>query len=52
MTPRNSQPHQDRDRLSTGLVEDLPALVGSLRELIAESRQQVLRAVDVVQVQT
>jgi hypothetical protein len=26
--------------------------VGSLRELIAESRQQVLRAVDVVQVQT
>lgn len=27
-------------------------MVGSLRELIAESRQQVLRAVDVVQVQT
>ncbi len=52
MTPRSSQPHQDRDRLSTGLVEDLPALLGSLRQLIAESRQQVLRAVDVVQVQT
>jgi predicted nuclease of restriction endonuclease-like (RecB) superfamily len=52
MTPRSSQPHQDRDRLSTGLVEDLPALLGSLRQLIAESRQQALRAVDVVQVQT
>jgi predicted nuclease of restriction endonuclease-like (RecB) superfamily len=52
MTPHSSQPHQDRDRLSTGLVEDLPALLGGLRQLIAESRQQVLRAVDVVQVQT
>ena len=52
MTPRSSQPHQDRDRLSTGLVEDLPALLGSLRQLIAESRQHALRAVDVVQVQT
>jgi len=52
MTPRSSQPHQDRDRLSTVLVEDLPALLGGLRQLIAESRQQVLRAVDVVQVQT
>ncbi len=32
--------------------EGITPLLGSLRQLIAESRQQVLRAVDVVQVQT
>jgi hypothetical protein len=32
--------------------ENLRPLLGSLRELIAEARQQVLRAVDVIQVQT
>lgn len=33
-------------------AEGITPLLGSLRQLIAESRQQVLRAVDVVQVQT
>ena len=33
-------------------TEGLAPLLGSLRQLIADSRQQVLRAVDVVQVQT
>ena len=32
--------------------EGITPLLGSLRQLIAESRQQVMRAVDVVQVQT
>ena len=32
--------------------ENLRPLLRSLRELIAEARQQVLRAVDVIQVQT
>jgi predicted nuclease of restriction endonuclease-like (RecB) superfamily len=33
-------------------TEDFTPLLGTLRQLIADSRQQVLRAVDVVQVQT
>ena len=32
--------------------DGLTPLLGTLRQLIADSRQQVLRAVDVVQVQT
>lgn len=33
-------------------AEGFAPLLGALRQLIADSRQQVLRAVDVVQVQT
>lgn len=33
-------------------VEGFSPLLGTLRQLIADSRQQVLQAVDVVQVQT
>ncbi len=40
--------HEARD-VSAG---DLAPLVGQLRQLIAEARSRVLRAVDVIQVQT
>jgi hypothetical protein len=45
---------QPDKRLDTGgrLDEGLTPLIGTLRQLIADSRQQVLRAVDAVQVQT
>lgn len=48
MTPKNQKPSK-APALQT---EGITPLLGSLRQLIAESRQQVLRAVDVVQVQT
>ena len=52
MTHRISTTNSDRDQHSAVRIDDLPSLVASLRQLIAESHQQVLRAVDVVQVQT
>lgn len=39
-------------RKATAASDGLTSLMGTLRQLIADSRQQVLRAVDVVQVQT
>jgi predicted nuclease of restriction endonuclease-like (RecB) superfamily len=48
MTPKNQKPSKD----PVPQTEGITPLLGSLRQLIAESRQQVLRAVDVVQVQT
>jgi len=45
-TPKQSQP------VSATAPEGLSPLLGALRRLIADSRQQVLRAVDTVQVQT
>jgi predicted nuclease of restriction endonuclease-like (RecB) superfamily len=48
MTPQNQKPSKD----PVPQTEGITPLLGSLRQLIAESRQQVLRAVDVVQVQT
>jgi predicted nuclease of restriction endonuclease-like (RecB) superfamily len=48
MTPKNQKP----SKAPVLHAEGITPLLGSLRQLIAESRQQVLRAVDVVQVQT
>jgi predicted nuclease of restriction endonuclease-like (RecB) superfamily len=48
MTPKNQKP----SKAPVPQTEGITPLLGSLRQLIAESRQQVLRAVDVVQVQT
>ena len=48
MTPENQMPSKDPAHQAEGIT----LLLGSLRQLIADSRQQVLRAVDVVQVQT
>lgn len=51
----NKQSRKQPDKkLDTGGRSDegLTPLLGSLRQLIADSRQQVLRAVDAVQVQT
>ena len=39
-------------KATAGTSDGLAPLLGTLRQLIADSRQQVLRAVDVVQVQT
>ncbi len=52
MTHRISKTNSDRDQHSAVRIDDLPSLVVSLRQLIAELRQQVLRAVDAMQVQT
>ena len=48
MPPKNQKP----SKASVLQAEGITPLLSSLRQLIAESRQQVLRAVDVVQVQT
>lgn len=48
MTPENQMP----SKAPAHQAEGITLLLGSLRQLIADSRQQVLRAVDVVQVQT
>lgn len=45
MTPKNQKP----SKAPVLQAEGITPLLGSLRQLIAESRQQVLRAVDVVQ---
>jgi hypothetical protein len=50
-----TQPHKPRPKNTDEVVTDtgdLTPLLGPLRQLIADSRQQALRAVDVVQVQT
>lgn len=45
--------NSDQERsLSSASPEDFPPLLEALRSLIADSRRQVLRAVDTVQVQT
>jgi predicted nuclease of restriction endonuclease-like (RecB) superfamily len=49
MTAKNQNP---RGTAATVPSEGLAPLLGSLRQLITDSRQQVLRAVDAVQVQT
>ena len=46
-----SEPHQTPS-LGSAASEGFPPLLVALRQLIADSRQQVLRAVDVAQVQT
>lgn len=48
MPPKNQKPSKS----PVLQAESITSLLGSLRQLITESRQQVLRAVDVVQVQT
>ena len=48
---RQKQPRGVRETTATS-ADGFGPLLGSLRQLIADSRQQVLRAVDVVQVQT
>ncbi len=52
MTSKNQKQQSDIHKANATLAEGMAPLLGSLRQLIAESRQQVLRAVDVVQVQT
>jgi len=48
MTPKNQKPSKAQALQAEGITP----LLGSLRQLIADSHQQVLRSVDVVQVQT
>lgn len=52
MTEKNQKKMGKKISESSRVAEDLTPLLGSLRQLIADSRQQVLRAVDVAQVQT
>jgi len=52
MTSKNQKQQSDIHKAKATLAEGMAPLLGRLRQLIAESRQQVLRAVDVVQVQT
>ena len=52
MTSKSQKQQSDIHKAKATLAEGMAPLLGSLRQLIAESRQQVLRAVDVVQVQT
>lgn len=53
MTGRNQKQQGTIEQPTTANpVEGFSPLLGTLRQLIADSRQQVLRAVDVVQVQT
>lgn len=52
MTSINQKQASDIRKSTETSAEGFAPLLGSLRKLIAESRQQVLRAVDVVQVQT
>lgn len=48
----NKQQEANENTTPAHPAEGIAPLLGSLRQLIADSRQQVLRAVDVVQVQT
>lgn len=52
MTEKDKKPTGKKISVGTPPAEDFAPLLGALRQLIADSRQQVLRAVDVVQVQT
>ena len=50
MTKQTLKPPNDAGKAVA--TDGLTPLLGALRQLIADSRQQVLRAVDAVQVQT
>ena len=53
MTNENRSPQRSVEKTTpANPAEGLAPLLGTLRQLIADSRQQVLRAVDVAQVQT
>ncbi|QSA97533.1 DUF1016 N-terminal domain-containing protein [Methylococcus sp. EFPC2] len=53
MTKKNQKQQVDIENATpANPAEGLAPLLGTLRQLIADSRQQVLRAADVVQVQT
>lgn len=52
MTPKSQKQQGDSLKATATPIEGITPLLDNLRELIAESRQQLLRAVDVVQVQT
>ena len=52
MTNKNTKQPGGIQKAPTAPPEGFAPLLGSLRQLIADSRQQVLRAVDTVQVQT
>jgi predicted nuclease of restriction endonuclease-like (RecB) superfamily len=52
MTNKHAKQQGDIQMDAAGPPEGFGPLLGSLRQLIADSRQQVLRAVDTVQVQT
>ena len=52
MTPKNQKQAGGGRATTATPAEGFAPLLGALRQLIADSRQQVLRAVDVVQVQT
>ena len=52
MTNKNAKQQSGIQKSATTPPEGFAPLLGSLRALIADSRQQVLRAVDTVQVQT
>lgn len=50
--PNQKPPGKKIHMVNAAPLEGIAPLLGTLRQLIADSRQQVLRAVDVVQVQT
>lgn len=52
MTPKSQKPVGGARTIASTSADGFAPLLGTLRQLIADSRQQVLRAVDVVQVQT
>ena len=52
MARQISKGSKDREVSANTDTEGFTPLLGTLRQLIADSRQQVLRAVDTVQVQT
>ena len=52
MTPKKQKQPGDVHATAATPAEGFAPLLGALRQLIADSRQQVLRAVDVVQVHT
>ena len=52
MTSKNTKQQGHIPMAAPSPSEGFAPLLGSLRQLIADSRQQVLRAVDTVQVQT
>jgi predicted nuclease of restriction endonuclease-like (RecB) superfamily len=52
MTEQKKKPIGKKISEGSNAIEGVAPLLGALRQLIADSRQQVLRAVDTVQVQT
>jgi predicted nuclease of restriction endonuclease-like (RecB) superfamily len=52
MTPKNQKQGRGVRAIATTSDDGFAPLLGTLRQLIADARQQVLRAVDAVQVQT